>query len=173
MQKIELKIHLYGEKSLRKKSVRVKSVSRGILDLREKMAQIMYAGQGVGLAAPQVGINKQIILVDIGEGLVTLVNPKVKKRQGQSVMEEGCLSLPGVTVKVRRANKIFVEALNESGKMVKFWAEDLLARVILHENDHLKGKLIVDYANFLRRLKIRKEFKELLKQKGVKHVHMS
>jgi len=172
MPKTELRIYLYGERPLRRRSSRVKSVSASFKDLRDKMAEIMYAGQGVGLAAPQVGVNKQIILVDIGEGLVTLVNPKISKKQGQSVMEEGCLSLPGVAVKVKRANKIFVKALNESGKIVKFWAEDLFARVILHENDHLKGKLIVDYANFLSRLKIRKKFKELLKQKVAKRVHM-
>ena len=166
MQKTELRIHIYGEKPLRKRSSLVTKIDDKILDLRNTMAELMYSRQGIGLAAPQVGVNKQLIIIDIGEGLVTLANPKISKKQGQSVMEEGCLSLPGVAVKVKRPNRVFVQAMNEFGKEVEFWAENLFARVIQHEADHLKGKLIIDYASLLKRLKTRAKFRNLLKQRG-------
>ena len=127
--------------------------------LFEKMAEIMYGSGGIGLAAPQVGINKQIIVVDIGKGLYTLINPKIKKSIGSWVMQEGCLSVPEVYVGVKRAQKILVEYIDENNKKISLWTDDLFARVIQHEIDHLKGKLIVDYVNFVKKIAIKRKLK--------------
>jgi peptide deformylase len=159
MKETELRIHTYGDAALRKKSLSVELVGNEERALLEKMAKIMYSRGGIGLAAPQVGINKQLIIVDIGEGLFKLINPKIKMRQGSMVMEEGCLSLPNVSVKVKRAKKVFVEGIDEFNNKLSFWAEDLFSRALQHEIDHLKGKLIVDYANFIKKIKIKKVFR--------------
>jgi peptide deformylase len=128
------------------------------------MAQLMYADSGIGLAAPQVGINETMIVVDIGSGLYKLINPKVVKKQGSQVLEEGCLSIPGVYIKIKRAKRILVKALDEFAKPLDIEAEDLLACVLQHEIDHLKGKLIVDYASFFERLKIKNKLGGLKKK---------
>ncbi|MDD5292009.1 MAG: peptide deformylase [Candidatus Omnitrophica bacterium] len=164
MKETGLNIRIYGDKALRRKAKPIKKVGSEERLLAEEMANIMHANAGVGLAAPQVGVNKQIIVVDIGNGPLKLFNPRIKQRKGSCLMEEGCLSLPGVSVNVKRAKEICVECLDESSKKVSMRAEDLLARVIQHEIDHLKGKLIVDYADILRKLKIRKAFKKKLKK---------
>jgi peptide deformylase len=126
-----------------------------------EMAELMRLAGGVGLAAPQVGINKQLLLVDIGSGPVVLFNPRIIKRKGSSVMEEGCLSLPGIYVNVRRARHITVNGSNELNENVSISASDLLARALQHEMDHLRGKLIIDYAGIVQKLKLRKKLKDL------------
>jgi peptide deformylase len=124
----------------------------------------MYADSGIGLAAPQVGLSEAMIIVDIGAGLYKLINPKIVKRSGWQALEEGCLSVPGVCIKVRRARKVVVKALDETGKPQSIEAEDLLACVLQHEIDHLKGKLIVDYASLFKRLRIKRRLGELKKR---------
>ena len=163
MKETELKLRIYGDKILRRKATAVRSVGDTEKKLLEEMAKIMYANGGIGLAAPQVGVNKQIIICDVGKGLCKLINPKIKKRQSVCFIQEGCLSVPGVSVNIKRPKKVFIEAVNESGSRLAFWADDLLARVIQHEIDHLKGKLIVDYANLLQRIKLRKMFTQRTK----------
>ncbi|MFC1754474.1 peptide deformylase [Thermoproteota archaeon] len=167
MSEIELRIHIYGEKSLRKKSSRVRKVGKQERDLLKKMAEVMYSSGGIGLAAPQVGINRQMIVVDVGQGLCQLINPKVLKKDGSLIMQEGCLSLPEVCVNIKRAKKVFIEYTDENNKKISFWADNLFSRAVQHEIDHLKGKLIVDYVNLLKRMSIRKRFKKQLK-KGIK-----
>lgn len=128
---------------------------RGVL---ENMAETMYSSHGVGLAAPQIGINKQLMVVDIGDKrLLRLINPSVLKADGKEEMEEGCLSVPGIYINVKRPKKIKIKALNENGREVSFEAAGLLARVIMHEIDHLRGKLIVDHINLIKRLRIFKK----------------
>jgi peptide deformylase len=126
-----------------------------------EMAEMMRLSGGIGLAAPQVGINKQMLVADVGQGPVVLINPRITKKSGMHALEEGCLSLPGIFVKVKRAKKVMVSALNEQNEKISICAYDLLARVIQHEMDHLRGKLIVDYANFFQKIKLKKELKEL------------
>ncbi len=170
MNETALKIRLFGDPALRKKSEPVKAVSEDCRNILSVMSRLMYAEGGIGLAAPQVGINKTMIVVDIGQGLYKLINPEIVKRQGRQSMEEGCLSVPGVCVKVKRARKVLVKALDESAKPVTIEAEDLLACVLQHEIDHLKGKLIVDYASFFEKIKIKnklKALKEKLKNEGL------
>jgi len=125
------------------------------------MVRIMYDSSGIGLAAPQIGINESMIVIDIGQGLYKLINPRIIKKQGVQSMEEGCLSVPGVGIKIKRAKKIWVKALDDLGKEVDLAAEGLFACVFQHEIDHLNGKLIIDYASFVEKLKIKKALAEL------------
>ena len=164
MEKTALKIKLYPDPVLRKKTYLVKEITSQQQDILGKMTQLMYENSGIGLAAPQVSIDSSMIVVDIGAGLYKLINPKIIKREGLQVQEEGCLSVLGVCIKIKRAKKILVQAQDEFGKAVTIEAEGLLACVFQHEIDHLKGRLIVDYASFLERLKIRKKLEELKKR---------
>ena len=157
----ELKIRVYGDPVLRKKSKLVKEVGPGERMLVAAMIEAMHHNKGIGLAAPQVGINEQILVADIGDGPLAIINPRILKKSGREVLEEGCLSLPGVNVEVRRAKKIFVSFINESGRKVQKTFEGLLARVILHETDHLHGKLIIDYVSFAQRIKLRPVLKAI------------
>jgi peptide deformylase len=159
MTETELKIRVVGDPVLRKKAKKVSRVTAHHRETLSKMARLMYESAGVGLAAPQVGINEQMIVVDIGRGLYKLINPQIVKKEGRQVMEEGCLSVPGVSIKVKRAKKIILQALDEDGKIVIFDAQDLLARACQHEIDHLLGKLIIDYAPLWKRMVLRKKLK--------------
>lgn len=161
MQETELKIRLFGDPVLRKKARPVKEITGYHRNILSQMAQTMYAEKGVGLAALQVGINEEMIVVDIGQGLYKLINPKIAKREGSQKTEEGCLSIPSVYIKVKRAKKVVVEAQDEFAKPVTIEAEDLLACVFQHEIEHLKGRLIVDYASLFEKLKIKKRLEEL------------
>ena len=161
----DLKIHTYGEPILRKRCQPVKVITERELKLLESMLSIMYKEHGVGLAAPQVGEDLRLIVVDVGTGPFKLCNPKILKKQGFCFLEEGCLSLPDILVNVRRAKKIELEALNEENKLIKIVAEDLLARAIQHEIDHLDGKLLIDYLPWYKRWLAKRK---LLKLKNYK-----
>ncbi|MBZ0167614.1 MAG: peptide deformylase [Candidatus Omnitrophica bacterium] len=142
----QLTIRLYGDPCLRERCDDVKEI--GIVEklLVEAMIETMDRHKGIGLAAPQVGVKKRILVVDIGDGPVAMINPVIKEVKGEAVMEEGCLSIPEVNVDVVRPAviKVRYRDLNNKPRERKF--KDLMARVVLHESDHLDGKLIVDYA---------------------------
>ena len=157
MPETRLRIRIFGDPVLRKKAKPVKLVTAQYREILAAMAKSMYTGAGIGLAAPQIGISAQLIVVDIGDGLLKLVNPKIIKKLGRQVIQEGCLSVPGVCIKVRRAKQVWVEALDENNCPLKLAAKDLFACVLQHEIDHLKGKLIVDYATLLERLRIKRK----------------
>ena len=152
----ELKVVTFPKTILRKKAEKVPKVSDAERAILDGMAKAMYLSQGVGLAAVQVGIDKQLAVVDTGEGLVKMVNPVIVKRDGREVQEEGCLSVPGACVKVKRAKRIVVSYLNEDGEINELKAEGLLARAIQHEIDHLQGTLIIDYLNPLQKILYKK-----------------
>lgn len=137
---------------LRKKAVKVLKISDEEKRMLDEMAETMYIKGGVGLAACQVGIDKQLVVIDIGDGLIKLINPVIIKKESSEALEEGCLSVPEAVIKVKRAKKITVEYLNEKGETLTMTAEGLLARVIQHEIDHLLGKLIVDYLSPIKKL---------------------
>jgi peptide deformylase len=161
MIKGKLKIRIFGDPCLRKKSEPLKEVGPGERMLISAMLDTMYEHKGVGLAAPQVGINQQIFVVDVGDGPVVVVNPKIIKRKGSSDLEEGCLSIPGITVNVKRPQKIVVQYLDENSQPVEKEISSMLARVFQHENDHLQGRLIIDYAPLSEKLKMRRILKGL------------
>ena len=164
MEKIALKIRLFGDPVLRKKAKPVRKIEQAHRDILSEMARLMLDSGGVGLAAPQVGVAESMIVADIGKGLYKLINPKILKKEGRQVLEEGCLSIPGVCIKVKRAKKVVVAAQDEFAKPLTIEAEDLLACVLQHEIDHLKGKMIPDYASFFEKLKIKRKLAELKKR---------
>lgn len=140
-----LEIKEYGEPILREKALPVEEVTPEILNLIKDMAETMYTASGVGLAASQVGVPKRIILVDGEEdGLIVLINPMIIKSEGEVVAEEGCLSVPDIYSQVKRSSKITVKALNENGDPIEITKEDLIARALQHEIDHLDGILFID-----------------------------
>lgn len=164
MKKITLKIRICGDPVLSEVAKPVLKITANHREILSAMSRLMYEVSGVGLAAVQVGIPEAFFVADIGSGLYKLVNPRIIKQEGIQVMEEGCLSVPGVSVEVKRAKKITLEALDESGKPVLIEAEDLLARVFQHETDHLNGMLILDHVPELERQKLKKKmenFKEI------------
>jgi len=164
MEKTTLRIRVFPETVLRKKAKGIERITEAHRNILISMARIMYDSAGIGLAAPQVGINESMIVIDIGEGLYKLINPRIIKKQGVQSIEEGCLSVPGIGIKVKRAKKIWVNAQDDSGKEIDLEAEGLFACVFQHEIDHLNGKLIIDYASFVEKLKIKKSLAELRKR---------
>ncbi len=127
------------------------------------MFETMYAAPGIGLAATQVDVHKRIIVIDVSETSdqpLVLINPKILERDGQIVLEEGCLSVPGIYDEVERARHVKVAALDADGKPFELEAEDLLAVCIQHEIDHLDGKVFVDYLSPLKRQRIRKKLEK-------------
>lgn len=147
-----MRIRCFPEPCLRKKASVVKKVGDEEKRTLAEMAQTMYLKGGVGLAAVQIGINKQLVVIDTGDGLRKLINPVIIKKEGCESQEEGCLSVPETTVNVKRAKKIIVAYINEEGEALKLDAQGLLARVIQHEVDHLLGRLIVDYLSPIKKL---------------------
>lgn len=137
-------IRKYGDPILRKKCREVDQIDERLLTLIEDMKETMYDADGVGLAAPQVGILKRLYVIDIGNGPLVFINPEIIETSGSQIDEEGCLSLPGESEEVMRPNYVRARALNEKGEEFEIEAEELLARAILHEYDHLNGTLFVD-----------------------------
>lgn len=139
-------IREYGDEILRKKSREVEEVDDKIRELMEDMIETMHKYNGVGLAAPQVGILKRVIVIDLYDGNepLRLVNPKLLKTKGKQEVEEGCLSFPNQYAKMVRPEEIVAEALNEKGEKVKIKAKGLLAQAICHEIEHLDGILFID-----------------------------
>ena len=155
-----LKILVYPDPRLRKKALPVKSVNNEVRRLISDMAETMYKAPGIGLAATQVNTQKRVIVMDISEErnqLQVLINPIINNKRGEIETEEGCLSVPGITAPVRRAEEITVTALNDDGQAIEFTANELMAVCIQHEIDHLDGKVFVDYLSRLKRDRIRKQ----------------
>ncbi len=138
------KIRLSTDEVLRKKSKEVTEINDKILELLDDMADTMYDANGVGLAAPQVGVLRRVVVIDIGEGIIELINPVIIETEGEQFGEEGCLSVPGKCGDVRRPNYCKVEALNRDGEKIIVEGEELMARALCHEIDHLDGILYTD-----------------------------
>ncbi|MDD6795084.1 MAG: peptide deformylase [Clostridiaceae bacterium] len=140
-------IRIDGDEILRKKCRKVEKIDDRLLTLIQDMVETMYDADGVGLAAPQVGILKRLFVIDVydGEGIRVFINPEILETKGKQDGEEGCLSVPGVSEEVVRPNYVKVKATNEKGEEFILEGEELLARAICHENDHLNGVLFTDY----------------------------
>ena len=138
-------IRTIGDEVLKKECKAVTEVTDHTLELIEDMFDTMYSAGGVGLAAPQVGIRKQIVVIDVEDGnQYVLINPEIIEMEGRQTGSEGCLSGPGKSGQVTRPNKVKVKALDENMEEIVLEGEELLARAICHECDHLKGELYVD-----------------------------
>jgi peptide deformylase len=142
-------------------------VDENIRKLARDMAQTMYSAPGVGLAATQVDVHKQVIVIDISEThdqLLVLINPKILDSRGQADYEEGCLSVPGIFEKVTRAEWVKVQALGIDGKSFEIESDGLLSDCIQHEMDHLKGKVFVEYLSRLKQKRIVGKLKKQQRQ---------
>ncbi len=137
-------IRKLGDDILRKKCRPVETIDEKILTLLDDMAETMYDANGVGLAAPQIGILKRIVVIDIGEGLIELINPEITSFEGNVKDTEGCLSVPGKYGYVVRPSKVTVVALDRNGERIEITGEGMLAKAICHELDHLDGIVFVD-----------------------------
>lgn len=154
----------YPDPRLRTKAEPVEGVDKSIVKLVEDMFETMYQAPGIGLAATQVNVHKRVITIDISEDKnqpLCLINPQITQSSGTEKSEEGCLSVPGIYEKVKRAEKITVSALDKQGNTFELEADGLLAVCIQHEMDHLEGKLFVDYLSELKRQRIKKKLDKL------------
>jgi len=158
-----LKILQYPDVRLHNVAIPVQHTNDVTRKLVRDMAETMYAAEGVGLAATQVDVHEQIIVLDISEKhdqLQVFINPEIIAKKGEEACEEGCLSVPGIYETVRRATQITVRAANESGETFTLEAEGLLAVCIQHEIDHLLGKVFVEYLSQLKQMRIRTKLKK-------------
>ena len=155
-------VRLFGDPVLREKSHQVDDLNKEIRALAVSMAETMHDASGVGLAAPQIGVLKQVIVIDMNEeGFVVYVNPVIKEMSKETETdEEGCLCLPDIRVPVKRPKRVVVEALDLKGRKVEIEADELLARILQHEIDHLRGHTILDRTDSEMRQKALREFME-------------
>lgn len=138
-----------GDAVLKQQAQAIEKIDKSIRTLLDDMAETMYNANGVGLAAPQVGKSIQVVVIDVGEGLLELINPTIIRKEGSATDTEGCLSVPNIYGEVERASKVSVEYLNRRSKRHRITATGLLARCLQHEIDHLHGQLFIDIATNL------------------------
>mgnify|MGYP001597692360 FL=1 len=155
------RIFIFGEPILRKKTALVEKVGHEERQLFDQMLKLMRKAKGIGLAANQAGLDKRMCVICVEDKIWKLANPEIIKKSGSEMSEEGCLSLPGIVVKVKRAACVTCRALNENSALIEFEAAGLLARAIQHEIDHLLGKMIIDYASPLEKLALKEKIKGL------------
>ncbi|CAL4043643.1 Peptide deformylase [Buchnera aphidicola (Tetraneura ulmi)] len=165
-----LNLIYYPDSRLRNFSKPVKKIDEKVKKLVSDMFETMYFNEGIGLAAPQVGINLEIITINLKKKKeIILINPKIiDQSSDSSYIEEGCLSIPDQRARIKRNNFIKIEALNILGKKVKFSAKSLLSICIQHEIDHLKGKLFIDYLSEFKKKRIKKKMLKLNKFNTIK-----
>ena len=153
----------YPHPGLREKARRIENIDNSITELAENMLETMYDAPGIGLAATQVHVAKQLIVIDVSDTKdqpLVLINPEITEKRGERIYEEGCLSFPGVYAKVERADEITLKYQDLEGMTREMEADDLLAICIQHEMDHLNGKVFVDYLSPLKRNRIRKQLEK-------------
>jgi peptide deformylase len=158
-----LDIRVLGDPILRQDTVPVAEVTDELRQLIEDMFTTMYAAEGIGLAAPQVGRTERLAVVDVEGAKYTLINPEILTREGSARAEEGCLSIPDVFGEVERPQRITVRALDVEGRQFELATDELLARAIQHEIDHLHGKLFLDYLGVFKRRSALAQWEKLKK----------
>ena len=163
-----LQLRYYGDPVLRKRAEPIQEITEAEIKLADDMLMTLYAtGNGIGLAATQVGVLKRFLIVDIGDTdeekfePLLLFNPEILSYEGESVAEEGCLSIPDVRADVKRPEKIIVKAMNLKGEEIGIETDGLIARVLQHEIDHLNGTLFIDRISGLKRQLLRGELKKI------------
>ena len=162
------KIKTYPEKVLQVKAGPVECIDGECQRLIDDMIETMYAAPGIGLAAPQVGVSKRLIVVDVSLReeekipLIVLINPEIITSEGELESEEGCLSLPGYIAAVKRAERIVVRGIDRQGKPLEIEGEGLLCRALQHEIDHLNGTLLIDRISSIKREFFKKRFQKTL-----------
>ncbi len=162
-------IVLYGAEVLAKPSEPVTQISGADVQLVKDMIETMYKAPGVGLAAPQVGVGKRIMVTDPSAGekrnqLITIINPEIAESEGEQLEDEGCLSIPGFSAVVLRPRRVVLKGLDLNGKDIAVEGKELLARAFCHEMDHLNGIFFLDHLSFLKRDLIKRKIRKLVKQ---------
>jgi peptide deformylase len=158
-----LEILQYPDSRLNTPAQRVEKIDAATRKLIEDMAETMYAAPGVGLAATQVDVHKQVVIIDVSDDrsdLRVFVNPEITRREGVAVNQEGCLSIPGIYDNVERAESVTVTALDRNGARFTLNASGMLAACIQHEMDHLQGKVFIDYLSELKQNRVRTKLKK-------------
>lgn len=163
------KICIYPDPVLKARATEIETIDGRVIRLAEEMAETMYAAPGVGLAAPQVGVSERLIVIDVKnpagkKELITLINPEIIEMEGRAVDEEGCLSLPGITENVARAERVLVRGHDLNERQREIEAEGLLAVALQHEIDHLEGILFIDRLSRLKRGIIQRKMRKLVQQ---------
>jgi len=159
-------IVIYGDPVLREKADPVKEIDRETKNLVADMIATIQDANGLGLAAPQVGVCRRIFIadlsaLDLAESIRVFINPEILETSGEVVLEEGCLSFPGIYQKISRPDKVTVRATDPEGNLFEMEASGMMARVILHEYDHLEGKLFIDYLSTISRALMKGKLKKL------------
>jgi peptide deformylase len=162
-------IVLWGSEVLETPSDPITKITDAEVKLVQDMIETMYKAPGVGLAAPQVGVNKRIMVTDTTSGekknhLFTIVNPEIVETEGEQFEEEGCLSIPGFSAVVVRPKKVVLRGVDLEGKEIFIEGSDLLARAFCHEMDHLDGKFFLDHLSFIKRDMIKRRIRKLIRQ---------
>ncbi len=158
-----LEIKKYPEEVLKKKALPVENIDRDLHRLIDAMVETMYAAPGIGLAAPQVGVSKRLIVIDVStkdekHPLIVLINPEIVETDSFVDSEEGCLSVPGYTSTIKRAGSVVVKGLDRNGKPIQIEGSGLLARALQHEIDHLDGILFIDRLSSIKREFFKKRY---------------
>lgn len=158
----------FGDAVLEKKAATITEFDDELRKLADDMFESMYAAHGVGLAAPQIGVSKRIAVIDVTfkedpNAKIVLVNPEIVHTEGRQTSSEGCLSIPEFREKVTRPMKVKVRAQNLEGKTIEVEGEELLARALLHETDHLNGKLYISHISALKRDLMKRKIRKLMK----------
>ena len=162
-----------GHPTLVRKADPVTAIDEGLVRLAGDMVETLHAAPGIGLAAPQVDVSRRLIVVDLSVGenpddLIVLVNPEIISKEGQIVGEEGCLSVPDITEKVSRPYRVRVKGLNLEGRETSVEGEDILARALCHEIDHLDGKLFIERLSPLKRALVKKKIRKQREANGAR-----
>jgi len=156
-----LEIKTYGDPVLREKTLKVDEITPEIEKLIKDMVETMYASLGAGLAAPQVGVSKKVIVIDgEEEGLIALINPVIVEKKGKLLEEEGCLSVPGIFSEVPRYEKVTVSGINQQGEKVTMTRDGLIGKALQHEIDHLEGILFIDRISKIKRKMLIDEYRK-------------
>lgn len=167
MGETKLNIRVWPDPILRKKCKPVEAIDDDIRNALEEMRTLMHIHNGIGLAANQAGLDLQMVVCETRGCLFKLINPKITRLEGEVKFGEGCLSFPGIELDVKRAKKIFVEALDENGKQVKFWVDEVPAIVLQHEIDHVNGIPFIYRVSAWQRLKVSAKLKALKTKYGM------
>jgi peptide deformylase len=167
-----LHIVKFGSPVLTKTAATIENIDENIENIAQNMVETMYTAPGIGLAAPQVNKSIRLITADLSigekkEDLIVLINPEIISTEGTSTLEEGCLSVPGIHEKVTRSFQVIIKGFDLKGKERIIEAEDLLARVLLHEIDHLAGILFIEHLSPLKHNLIKKQLKKQIEQGGI------
>ena len=159
-------IRTFGDPVLNSRADEVENIDGKVIRLTQAMLQAMYKAPGLGLAAPQIGVQKQIFVYDIDGQPVTLINPRIVESRGEWVYDEGCLSIPGLYVEMLRPKEVLLEAVDLDGNEIQIEADELLARLFQHELDHLNGVLMFERMTADQREEAMREYQRLSERGG-------